>query len=146
VSPRRRFVVPLLPMLIGAAFGGCFSDRPSEPSGDDATFAEVEPVLVANCATSGCHGTLNPNPAPRPMVLAAGQAYDNIVNVASVQVPGMQRIRPGQPQNSYLIHKLDGSHTTVGGSGSRMPLGRAPLSEANIDLIRRWVAAGAGRN
>lgn len=126
---------------------GCFSDRPTEPTGPTVSFAaDVQPVLSGSCAFSGCHGPTRANPGAKPMVLAEGQAYDNIVGVSAAEAPAMQRIQPGQPDASYLIHKLQGTHLTVGGSGSQMPLGGAPLSKATIDRLRAWVAAGALRN
>jgi hypothetical protein len=130
-----------------AALAGCFSERLTEPSGGTVSFAsDVQPILTGSCAFSGCHGTVNANPGGKPMVLAAGQAYDNMVGVAALELPAMQRIRAGQPDASYVIHKLQNTHKTVGGSGDRMPLGSAPLSQAQIDLIRTWVANGAPRN
>ena len=129
------------------SLSACFSDRPTEPTGPTVSFAaDIQPIFSGSCAFSGCHGTTNANPGAKPMVLAAGQAYDNIVGVSSVEVPTMQRIRAGQPDASYMIHKLQGTHATVGGTGGRMPLGSAPLAQATIDRFRAWVAAGAPRN
>ena len=129
--------------------GGCFSDRPTAPSGPGGAVsfaADVQPILSGSCAFSGCHGTSNAQPGGKPMVLTASQSYDNVVGVASDELPTMQRIRAGQPDNSYLIHKLQGTHRTAGGSGERMPLGSAALPQATIDRIRTWVANGASRN
>lgn len=126
---------------------GCFSDRPTEPSGPTVSFAaDIQPIFSGSCAFSGCHGTTNANPGAKPMVLAAGQAYDHIVGVTAAELSTMQRIHPGQPDQSYLVHKLQGTHLTVGGAGGRMPLGSAPLAQAQIDRIRAWVTAGAPRN
>ena len=97
--------------------------------------ADVEPILASGCAFSGCHGTINANPGNKPMVLTAGQAYNNIVGVPSGELPSMNRITAGDPDKSYLIHKLQGTHASVGGAGSRMPLGQAPFSQSSIDLI-----------
>ena len=80
------------------------------------------------------------------MVLRAGEAYEQIVDVSSAQLPAMLRIRPGEPDNSYLVRKVQGTHRSVGGSGERMPLGQPSLSQATVDLIRRWVTEGAPRN
>lgn len=139
---------PLLVCAATSALAGCFSERPTEPSGSaTVSFAnDVQPILTANCASSGCHGTVNANPGGRPMVLTAGQAYDNMVGVFAVELTTMQRIRAGQPDASYVVHKIQGTHRAAGGSGELMPLGRAPLSKAQIDLIRTWVANGAPRN
>ena len=80
------------------------------------------------------------------MSLVAGQAFSSVVNVAARQLPSMNRVTPNQPDNSYLVHKVQDTHLGVGGSGSRMPLGRSPLSQSDIDLIRAWIQAGALAN
>ena len=61
------------------------------------------------------------------MVLLAGQAYDNIVGVSTGQLATMSRITPGQPDNSHLVHNIQGTQASVSGSGDRMPLRLAPL-------------------
>ena len=140
---RARGVVALAGALL---LGACFSEHTAGP-GENVSFAQdVQPIFSGSCAFSGCHGPVNPNPAGKPMVLAAGQAYDAIVGVASAQLPTMDRITPGQPGQSYLIHKLEGTHASVGGSGGRMPAGAAPLAPPVIAVIRRWVMEGAARN
>ncbi len=80
------------------------------------------------------------------MSLGEGQTFSNVVNVAARQLLTMNRVTPNQPDNSYLVHKVQGTHLDVGGSGSRMPLGRSPLSQSDIDLIRAWIQAGAQSN
>jgi len=80
------------------------------------------------------------------MSLVAGQAFSNVVNIAARELPSMNRVTPNQPDNSYLVHKIQGTHLDVGGSGSRMPLNRSPLSQSDIDLIRAWIQAGAQSN
>ena len=66
-------------------------------------------------------------------------SYANLVNVASHEVPSLKRVEPGDPDNSYLVQKIEGT-AAVGG---RMPLGRAPLTAAQIALIRQWISEGA---
>ncbi len=55
----------------------------------------------------------------------------------------MLRVKPGDPANSYLIQKLEGS---AGISGARMPFGGPYLDQATIDQIKSWIAAGAPDN
>ena len=66
-----------------------------------ARFSDIQTeVFSKSCATSGCHnGTQDPN-------LSAGEAYNNLVNQASAQVPSMLRVKPGDSNNSYLMKKL----------------------------------------
>ncbi len=62
-----------------------------------------------------------------------------LVNVPSAEVPALMRVAPGDPNNSYLIQKLEGT-AAVGG---RMPLGGSPLPQATISVIRQWITNGA---
>jgi hypothetical protein len=80
--------------------------------------------------------------APQGLRLDAGNSYALLVNVPSAQVPSLLRVAPGDPQNSYLVQKIEG-RAAVGG---RMPLGRNPLPQASIDLVRSWIAGGAQMN
>ncbi len=114
--------------------------------GDEVTLSQdVQPIFTGNCVFSGCHTGSAPQEG---MSLGEGQTFSNVVNVAARQLPGMSRVTPNQPDNSYLVHKVQGTHLDVGvgGSGSRMPLNRSPLSQSDIDLIRAWIQAGAQPN
>jgi hypothetical protein len=79
------------------------------------------------------------------MNLSSGQAYASIVNVPSSE-SSLLRVRPSEPDSSYLVHKIQGTQGSVGGSGGRMPLGGAALTQAQIDVIRQWIADGAADN
>jgi hypothetical protein len=47
---------------------------------------------------------------------------------------------PGDPENSYLIHKLEGRPGIV---GTQMPRGDVRLSAGQILVIKRWIERGA---
>jgi len=127
-----------------ACAGDGTTDPGSNPGTGTPTLSEdVQPIFTANCAFSGCHGGASP---AQGMNLSAGQAYQNTVGVPSVELPGMDRIEPGQPDQSYLVNKIQGTQASVGGSGQRMPLGLSPLSQDDINTIRAWVEAGASDN
>ena len=68
--------------------------------------------------------------------------YDELVNRASSEKPDLLRVNPGNPDESYLMHKLEGREGIVGG---RMPLASKPFSEAALGLVRMWIAGGARR-
>ncbi len=104
--------------------------------------AAVQPIFTANCAFSGCHAGASP---AQGMNLSDGQAYANIVNVMSNQ-SGLLRVEPSEPDSSYLVHKIQGTQGSVGGSGGQMPLGRTALTQTQIDTIRQWIADGAANN
>ena len=62
----------------------------------------------------------------------------------AVEKPDLLASRPNNPDNSYLVHKVDG---TSGIIGVRMPQNGPPyLSDGQIDIIRRWIELGAPRN
>lgn len=104
---------------------------------------EVQPIFTARCALSGCHVGASPG---GDMNLEQGQAYGNIVNVMSSSVPTFKRVLPGFPDSSFLVHKIQGTQASVGGSGQRMPLTNCCLSQDQIDLIRSWITTGARNN
>ena len=111
---------------------------------DSVCFArDIQPIFSANCALSGCHAGTSPQQGQN---LSEGLAYQNIVNVPANERTGMMRVVPSLPDSSYLVHKVQGTQATVGGLGGQMPLGGAPLSQSQINLIRAWIAAGAKNN
>lgn len=108
---------------------------------DLVSFAgEIVPTLRAQCAT--CHMT---GEEPGGMKLYPSAAYQSLVQVPSVSSP-LLRVAPGKPQDSYLLHKLQGTHLEVSGAGVQMPFGQPPLSEETLRLIRQWIEQGAPNN
>jgi len=104
---------------------------------------QVQPILTDRCAFSGCHASTSP---AAEQSLAEGLAYVNVYNVPSQELPSMDRVEPGDPDQSYLVHKIQGTHLDVGGTGLRMPRGQEPLSQDQINLIRAWIQQGARNN
>ena len=70
---------------------------------------------------------------------SASATHASLVNVTSIDEPAFKRVLPGDPNNSYIIHKLEGTQSV----GSRMPFGGPFLSQATIDQVRAWIQAGA---
>ncbi len=100
-------------LLIGLSVGARLLDRPAP--------IELDAAGVMNLTSE-----------------AASRAA--LVGVASLEVPTLQRVTAGNPNDSYLIRKLEG---TPGIVGSRMPLVGPPLPQATIDSIRLWITNGA---
>jgi hypothetical protein len=101
---------------------------------------DIVPVLKQRCAS--CHIT---GGEPGNMSLVPKNAYRNIVSVAAIGAP-MSRITPGDPAQSYLLHKIAGTHVQAGGIGEQMPFMSPPLEARQIELIRQWIAEGAADN
>jgi hypothetical protein len=71
--------------------------------------------------------------------LDEANSYALLVNVPSVQEPSLLRVEPGDPEASYIVHKIEGRAA----QGGRMPLNGPPLPQESIDLIKQWIAGGA---
>lgn len=98
---------------------------------------DIEPLLNDTCARNGCHAGVNP---AEDLDLRTGRAHAALVDVAAVQCSdGRARVDPSNPDGSYLIDKLTGVDLCA---GTIMPKG-SPLTPAEIQLIRDWIAAGA---
>ncbi len=103
---------------------------------------EVQPLLAVRCG--GCHGGVStPQYAGLSDLDNPALAYGELVNVPSTQLPSMDRVEPGDPDSSYVWHKLNDTQDDVGGVGNPMPLGMFPLPQAELDGIRGWIENGA---
>jgi hypothetical protein len=78
--------------------------------------------------------------APEGLQLDAAHSYNLLVGVPSNEQPSLERVKPGDPDDSYMVHKIEG---LPGISGGQMPLGETPLPQAAIDAIRQWITNGA---
>jgi hypothetical protein len=107
-----------------------------------ATFATIQrKVFTPACTAPSCHG----GGGAGGLVLSAGAAYGDLVGVAAsnpaAHAAGLLRVAPGDPDRSFLLRKLAG--TLGAGEGAPMPFGGSHLPAGSIDLVRRWIAAGA---
>ncbi|HEX7373877.1 MAG TPA: hypothetical protein VF277_02820 [Steroidobacteraceae bacterium] len=80
--------------------------------------------------------------APQGLRLDAANSYDLLVGVPSNEAGSVLRVKPGDPDHSYLIQKLEGRASV----GARMPFGGPYLDQATIDVIRQWITDGAQRS
>jgi hypothetical protein len=112
------------------------------PPGGGGDFAKIERrIFKLSCTTASCHGTAGAG----GLVLTRGVAAANLVGVAAsnpaAAAAGLLRVVPGDPDRSFLVRKIEG--TLGAGEGDPMPQVGARLPASLIDLIRRWIAAGA---
>ncbi|MGH9749335.1 MAG: hypothetical protein ACRD6R_05375 [Candidatus Polarisedimenticolia bacterium] len=110
---------------------------------------DIAPIFdTRGCTAAGCHGD-SPSPLPSCADFSSRPGFDLrqgravIADVPSAEVPGLDRVEPGDPDASYLVHKLQGTQASAGGCLSQMPLGQPPLPEIEIELLRGWIAQGA---
>ena len=111
------------------------STTPAEPT---VTLSEdVQPLIDQYC-TEICHQATSIN----TFSMEPGDTYDEVVDVPAVQVPLLDRVEPGEPELSYLMHKLWGTHTEVGGMGMSMPRDSEIPHDARA-VFEDWIAQGA---
>ncbi|MFN3424080.1 MAG: hypothetical protein ACK40C_05200 [Novosphingobium meiothermophilum] len=100
--------------------------------------ADIVPLLESQCAT--CHLT---GEEAGGMALVGDMAIASLVGQPAEEAPGLMRVVAGDPDRSYLVMKLEGTHIANGGAGAQMPFGAPPLSAAEIATVRAWIAQGA---
>lgn len=117
----------------------CSNSTSSEGNGLNVLpkFSSIqEEVFNTSCAFSNCHG------GSQFPTLTTGLSYGNLVNVQSREKAGEILVIPGNSTESYLIKKLKGFIIV----GEQMPKGSAPLPNAAIDSIAKWIDLGAKNN
>jgi hypothetical protein len=148
----RPYIRVLVVVALAAAVTAC-DEKLSTLAGPtpnlEPTFASVQANVLeltdsaGRSACTNCHNNLGRTPAGL-LNLLHDVAYDQLVNRASTEKPGLMRVKPGDPDSSYLIHKVEG---TPGIIGVRMPLNSPVfLSDGQILILRRWIELGAPRN
>ena len=128
---------------------------------------DVMPIFTANCAVGGasCHGDPSVVAQERPLLGvegsdasvpdAAAAIVAGLVGVKSKEDLSMDLVAPGDPEQSFLMHKMDGdqcrfiAQCMVAGSfrpncGVFMPY-QAPsvIGASERDVVRRWITQGA---
>lgn len=111
----------------------------SAPAPLSADFESIqENIFTPICSV--CHAG---GGAPEGLRLDAADSYNLLVGVPSTEVPSLLRVKPGDPDNSYIIQKLEG-HAAV---GAQMPFGcpttQPCLTTSTIAFIRQWITNGA---
>lgn len=142
-----------LTMLLAASAAAACDEKLSSIAGPtpnlEPTFASIQKEIFETTDSAGriactnCHTSTGRNPSGG-LNLNHDVAYDSLVNVASRGKPTAIRVIPGDPENSYIVQKVEGSSGIV---GRRMPFAGEPFLTAGQTLIlRRWIEIGAPRN
>ena len=141
----RRLAVLATLTCAGCAGNGAGLDQNGQPIGSEGSGSN-EPLsanlqsIQDNVFTPICTRCHIGASAPEGLRLDAADSYSLLVGVPSAEVPSLLRVMPGNPDESYIVLKLQGSPGIVGG---QMPLGGPYLPQATIDVIRQWITDGA---
>jgi hypothetical protein len=135
-------------LVLGAASAGCdekLEDLTGPTPNLQPTLSSIQREIFDTTDSAGrqactnCHTSVGRNPSGL-MDLREGAAYASLVGVTSPAKPGAVRVIPGDPENSYIIHKLEGRTSIV---GTPMPRGNTLLTAGQILVIKRWIELGA---
>lgn len=102
---------------------------------------EVQPIFTRSCGIAGCHSGTSPEEGLN--LSTAALTKSTAINVPSNQRPAILRIKPffADSASSYVMCKI--VPVCALRAFSRMPLTGSPLTTAQIDTIRTWIAQGA---
>lgn len=131
-----RFVWPLACCTLAACGSGDGFQGSGGASGPLAANFDSIQANIFEPLCEHCHSGAN---APAGLRLDAANSYAMLVGVSSLERPGVLRVAPGDPNNSYIIHKLEGTQSV----GERMPAGLPAVPQADINIIRQWITDGA---
>tara|TARA_B100001250_G_scaffold381832_1_gene374470 strand:+ start:247 stop:627 length:381 start_codon:yes stop_codon:yes gene_type:complete len=117
-------------LLLAFVATGCTSDEPAP------TLEEIQlEVLNKSCGFSSCH-----DGGSYLLDLSTMEASMSMVNQESERAANEIFVIPGDPDNSYLVKKLEGASGIV---DEPMPPPAGGLDESKIAMVRDWIAAGA---
>jgi hypothetical protein len=95
----------------------------------------VKDTIDERCAsTDGCHGQ-----GAGDLPLGPGAEFTPLIDVASYEVPTLDRVLPGDPAHSYVYLKLQCEGGIQGGC---MPAD-GPISPKVVQSFHDWIEAGA---
>jgi WD40 repeat protein len=122
----------LLSAILGLSFGGSIlhaaePTKPTEPT-EVSYYRQIRPLIQQHC--QGCHQPARP------------QGKFVMTYHAALLKPGEHMVAgvvPGDPVRSGVITEI----TPQEGKRPRMPKGKDPLSEHDVNLIKKWITQGA---
>ena len=145
---------------------------------DPSFKTDIMPIFHQSCTLSAyCHGQPNDATALNLYLgnnfaegdntaMTTAMAHAAIVGVTSIEDPLMKIVKPGDKDNSYLIHKLNGDQnsttsisnecamklcnnvdcTTATPCGNIMPQTGQAIDPVAIQNVTNWVTMGAKNN
>ena len=162
----------VLAPLFGAT--GCSSTSSAAPpteSGPVSFSTQIQPILQQSCGVAGgtCHGASDGSSQLGLYLAEPAGAMDGygdpatilgaIVNAKSMEDPTMNIITPGDPENSYLYHKVLGDQDTLVADctanasgvqgkpcGVSMPQTGGSIGTTDEGLLKDWITQGAKNN
>lgn len=136
-------------LLVSACGSGDSGATAPVPEATASTWGRIQAtILTPTCATSGCHAAGSSGAAESGLTLDAAHAYQALIGVAptnkSAKGDGFVRVKASSADNSFLYWKLQFLGSPNGRDyGAAMPSTGVPLTNGQLEYIRRWIIAGA---
>ena len=114
--------------LVGSCLGLVSFVSAEDANPDKVSFyKQIRPIFQAQC--QGCH---------QPAKAGGGFVMTSFDRLLAAGESGEKAVVPGQPDASHLLAEI-----TPKDGKAEMPKDKAPLSQVEIDLIRKWIEQGA---
>ncbi|MEL6592525.1 MAG: c-type cytochrome domain-containing protein, partial [Bacteroidota bacterium] len=126
-----RWLILLGVLILAAVFFSAFGERSSSSNKNVSFNFQIRPVLAQNCFS--CHG-------PDPESREANLRLDTEAGAKALLANGQAAIVEGDPDNSSLISRI---HSKDPESVMPPPESKKTLTEAEKELLERWIAEGA---
>src|SRR3954452_17311196 len=127
-------LVSVLVLLCGASFSvqsASAADKKAAATEEGSYYKQIRPILQAQC--QGCH---------QPAKAKGGYVMTDFARLLAggedCAKDKKQAVVAKDPEKSYLIEQI-----TPKDGAAEMPPKKAPLADADIQLIRRWIGEGA---
>jgi hypothetical protein len=124
----------LLMTLLAFIALSCGDDSGSNITGpvEDVSYMnDIQIIFNGTCGGAGCH--INSSQSGVNL-----SSYNDVMSSVG-QMYGREIVEPGSPDESPLVDKIEPNPE----HGQRMPFGRDPLSNRQIEQIRVWIEEGA---
>lgn len=94
-------------IALGPVIGACAAESREKNADGAALYAEVGAIITRSCARQVCHGFMVANAQMDLMMEAGFRAA--LVDVPACEYDRMARVKPGDPEHSWIMVKLDGA-------------------------------------
>jgi WD40 repeat protein len=103
-------------------------EKPAAAQAEVSYYKDIRPLFAQHC--QGCH---QPAKAQGGFIMTS---HDQLLKAGESEKPA---VVPGKPDDSHIVQQI----TPKGEKRPAMPREKDPLSEREVDLIKKWIAQGA---
>src|SRR5262249_13544346 len=128
MTPGRSLLLAGALLALSASFAAAAEPAEKKEPSEISYYNDVRRVFQQHC--QGCH-----HPA-KPQGGYAMTGYADLLKKGDHEQPG---VVPGHPEQSMVVEQI----LPKDGKKPAMPKGKPPLSAADVETIKKWIAAGA---